>query len=165
MKTSQETLVPWILFGLIAAVLITVSFGCNLGGSSPPPTSQSGTLDATFLVTGVGANNSVSSVVVEPSDGKILIGGQFTAYNNTSLGYVTRLNTDGSLDSGFASTGTGNGANNPVLSVATQSDGKILIGGYFDSYNSVTVGHGLARLDTGGSLDTSFSSAPGWITQ
>jgi len=115
-----------------------------------------GSLDTGFLATGAGANNGVYSVAVQPSDGKILIGGLFTSYNGTSRGCVARLNTDGSLDTGFLATGAGAGSvTSPyrVDSIAVQSDGKILIGGLFTSYNGTSRGY-VARLNTDGSLDT-----------
>ncbi len=59
------------------------------------------------------------------------------------MGYVARLNSDGSLDTGFLATGAG--ANGAVDSVAVQSDGKILIGGNFTTYNGTSRGY-LARL-------------------
>ena len=59
-----------------------------------------GTLDRTFKP-GAGANGQVWSVLVQPWDGKVLIGGEFTSYNGTAANYVARLNTDGSLDSTF----------------------------------------------------------------
>jgi uncharacterized delta-60 repeat protein len=160
MKTSQKTLVLWSLFGLIAAIVITVFSACKLGGSSPPPTSQAGTLDTSFLATGAGADQAVNSVAVQPSDGKILIGGQFTHYNTTtSVGHVARLNTDGTLDTGFNAGGAG--TDNPLLSVAVQpSDGKILIGGYFTSYNGTSRAD-VARLNTDGTLDTTFPASGG----
>ena len=79
----------------------------------------------------------MNSVAVQ-SDGKVLIGGGFTTYNGTSRGYVARLNSDGSLDTGFLATGAG--ADNLVTSVAVQSDGKVLIGGSFTTYNGTSRG-------------------------
>ncbi|MFM8363476.1 MAG: delta-60 repeat domain-containing protein, partial [Haliscomenobacter sp.] len=95
------------------------------------------TIDATFnpgdlgFGQGDGANSSVSTLAVQ-SDGKILIGGSFSSYNGTARNRVARLNADGSLDTGF---NPGTGANNTVSTFAVQSDGKILIGGSFSSYN------------------------------
>jgi uncharacterized delta-60 repeat protein len=111
-----------------------------------------GSLDTGFLATGAGANSYVNSVAVQ-SDGKVLIGGEFTTYNGTSRGYVARLNADGSLDTGFLATGAG--ANSYVNSVAVQSDGKVLIGGDFTTYNGTSRGN-VARLNSDGSLDTGF---------
>ena len=83
----------------------------------------------------LGAGGEVDSFAVE-SDGKLLIGGSFTVINGTSRNRIARLNADGSLDSGFD---PGTGINSGVSSIALQSDGKIVIGGYF------TVVDGAAR--------------------
>ena len=80
-----------------------------------------GSVDNTF-VTGTGFNNYVLSIVIQ-SDGKILVGGGFTAYNGVSANRIIRLNSDGSIDNTFV---TGTGFDNYVYSIAIQSDGKIL---------------------------------------
>ena len=49
----------------------------------------------------------------------------------------------GTLDTGFLATGAG--ANGSVYSVAVQSDGKVLIGGGFSTYNGTSRGN-VARL-------------------
>ena len=115
-----------------------------------------GTLDADFSP-GTGASSIVQSVAVQ-GDGKILIGGRFTSYNGTSRNRIARLNTDGSLDTGF-SPGTG-ASGSAVNSVAVQSDGKILIGGNFPTYND-TDRNRIARLNADGSLDTGFNPGTG----
>jgi len=72
---------------------------------------------------------------------------------------------DGSLDLSFNTQDAGfqaaYGASDHVYAIAVQTDGKILIGGAFLSYNGVPVNK-LARLNPDGSLDLSFnaSSAP-----
>src|SRR5436853_5621491 len=76
------------------------------------------------------ANNVIWVVVVQP-DGKILIGGAFTTLAPNGGATVTRnriarLNPDGTLDTAFNPN-----ANNTVLSIAVQADGKILAGGGF----------------------------------
>jgi uncharacterized delta-60 repeat protein len=109
-----------------------------------------GSLDTSFVV-GTGASNPVSSVAVQ-GDGKIVIGGLFTTYNGTSRNRVARLNADGSLDTSFV---VGTGAGNDVQSVAVQSDGKIVIGGSFTTFDGAARPR-FARLNTNGSLDTSF---------
>ncbi len=114
-----------------------------------------GSLDTNFLSTGDGADNPVLALAVQ-EDGKILIAGKFDSYNGTDRGYIARLNTDGSLDTGFL--GMGNGANGNVYSLAVQDDGKILIGGWFTSYNDTNRMH-IARLNADGSLDTGFLAA------
>src|SRR5437868_2178923 len=76
------------------------------------------------------ANGTVYVVVVQP-DGKILIGGDFTTLSPNggaavTLNRIARLNPDGTLDTAFNPN-----ANNTVLSIAVQADGKILAGGWF----------------------------------
>jgi uncharacterized delta-60 repeat protein len=112
-----------------------------------------GSLDLSFNNSGVGANNNVRTSAMEAS-GKIVIGGDLTSYNGLARGRIARLNTDGSLDLTF---NPGTGANSSVETTAIQSDGKIIIGGSFTSYNGV-VRNRLARLNTDGSLDMTFNS-------
>jgi len=116
---------------------------------------QSGTLDTSFDP-GAGANNWVISSSIQ-SDGKIIIGGDFTLYDGTARTRIARLNIDGSLDTSF---NPGTGANSRVQTISIQSDGKIIIAGYFSSYNG-TSRFGIARLNTDGSLDTSFDPGSG----
>ena len=114
-----------------------------------------GSLDATFDP-GSGASSFVSSLAMQ-LDGKIVIGGVFTSYDDISRIRIARINTDGSLDLSFD---PGNGANDFINSLAILSDGKIVIGGNFTSYNDITRNH-IARINTDGSLDTSFANGNG----
>ena len=114
-----------------------------------------GTLDAAFTP-GTGASNTIETTAIQ-SDGKIIIGGDFTFYNGTGRNYIARLNTDGTLDATF---NPGSGANNSVLTTAIQSDGKLIIGGAFTSYNG-TARNYIARLNTDGTLDATFSPGIG----
>jgi uncharacterized delta-60 repeat protein len=91
-----------------------------------------GTLDASFNP-GTGANGIIRTISIQ-SDGKIIIGGDFTTYNGVSSNYVARLNTDGTLDTTF---NIGTGANGIVRTTSIQSDGKIIIGGDFTAYNGI----------------------------
>ena len=103
-----------------------------------------------------GANYAVLALALQP-DGKLLIGGGFTAYNGTPRNHIARLNADGSLDASF---NPGSGANFEVHALALQSDGKVLIGGTFTSYNG-TPRNRIARLNADGSLDASFNPGTG----
>ncbi len=114
-----------------------------------------GSLDASFDP-GVGADDFISSIALMPS-GQMIIGGAFTAFDNTPRTSLARLNSDGSLDTSFDPGVPG--INGTVWAVAVQSDGKVLIGGDFTSVNGVARGH-VARLNTNGSLDTSFDPGP-----
>ena len=114
-----------------------------------------GTLDVTFNP-GAGANNSVLSISIQ-SDGKIIIGGYFTFYIGTTINRIARINVDGTLDATF---NPGAGTNNPVFTTAIQNDGKIIIGGNFNSYNGVTKNY-IARINVDGTLDATFNSGAG----
>lgn len=114
-----------------------------------------GSLDTTFLNGSAGANNHVVSVAVDSNE-KILIGGWFTAVNGVTRNFIARLNSDGSLDTGFQNGLTG--ANSNVLAIAVQSEGKVLIGGDFLFVNGVARNR-IARLHSDGSVDTSFLNA------
>ncbi|MGD9590003.1 MAG: FG-GAP-like repeat-containing protein [Pyrinomonadaceae bacterium] len=120
-----------------------------------------GGLDTTFDPgTGIGGSGAiVSSVLVWP-DGKIFIAGRFESFNGVGRSRVARLNTDGSLDTTFDPGSGVAGNSNVVHSAALQGDGKIIVGGQFDSYNGVQKG-GFARINTDGGLDTTFVSGSG----
>jgi len=111
-----------------------------------------GTLDTSFTI-GTGFNNSVLTIALQP-DGKILVGGQFTSFNGTTQNRIARLNTDGTLDTSF---NTGTGFSGGVSTIALQSDGKILVGGLFTSYNGQGVNK-MVRLNPDGTLETAFTN-------
>jgi uncharacterized delta-60 repeat protein len=104
---------------------------------------------------GTAFNNSVLSIAIQ-SDGKIVIGGSFTTFNGVTVNRIVRLNSDGTLDTAFT-TNTGTGFDNTVRSIAIQSDGKIVIGGSFTSFNGATVNR-IARLNSDGTRDTTFTA-------
>lgn len=113
-----------------------------------------GTLDTTF---GAGlslANDLVLALAVQ-ADGKIIITGSFTTFNDVARPYIARLNADGSLDTSFAASLSG--PDNYAQAVVVQSDGKIVIGGAFSAFGSVSRGR-IARLNDDGSLDTTFGN-------
>jgi uncharacterized delta-60 repeat protein len=120
-----------------------------------------GTIDNTFVVgsgftsggTYTDLNVEVSCLAIQ-SDGKIIVGGTFDAYRGTSANRLVRINTDGSYDTSFS--GVTTGFNSLPVSIKIQTDGKILVGGYFTSYNGTTRNR-LVRLNSDGSYDTSFS--------
>ena len=122
---------------------------------------SNGSKDTSFTTgTGFYPNGNgykIKSLVLQ-TDGKILVGGIFTVYNGSLRKHHIRLNTDGTRDTGF---NTGNGFNGPVLSTFEQTDGKILVGGYFTEYKGLTE-NGIIRLNADGSKDTSFATGSGF---
>lgn len=109
-----------------------------------------GDIDSSFIV-GTGFNNFVSIITIQP-DGKILVGGRFTTYNGQNCNRIIRLNTDGSIDTNF---NIGTGFNNSINDIKLQTDGKILIGGIFTSYNGQTKNK-IIRLNDDGTIDGAF---------
>lgn len=110
----------------------------------------SGALDSFNLP--LGLNAQVSDIAIQPTDGKIVIGGAFVEASAAGRSHIARLNPDGTLDLSFD---PGVGADNNVTAVALQPDGKILIGGSFSTINKVNR-KGIARLNKDGSVDLSF---------
>ena len=118
-KAKKEALLLFSVVVLLAGGAATVRGQSALDGFDP------------------NANSAILVVVVQP-DGKILIGGEFTTLSPNggvavTRSHIARLNPDGTLDTAFNPN-----ANNPVLSIAVQADGKILAGGYFTSIEGQT---------------------------
>jgi hypothetical protein len=87
---------------------------------------SNGSLDPTFNP-GLGADSTVSTIAVQPN-GRVLIGGSFTTFNNTRRIRLARLLADGALDTTFD---PGLGATETVTSIAVETGGNIVIGGGF----------------------------------
>jgi len=118
-----------------------------------------GTRDTSFSI-GTGFDNTVNKIVLQP-DGKILVVGAFASYNGTTQNQITRLNADGSRDTSFnIGTGFNAGAGIQAYGAVLQPDGKIIVVGSFTTYNGASASR-TARLNTDGSLDTSFSVGSG----
>ena len=94
-------------------------FLCSLSVSAFP---QAGSLDPS-VDPGVGASGTVRLVGVQP-DGKIVLGGTFTMFNNTPAGNIVRLLPNGTVDNTFLS---GSGFNGVLLDLEVQADGKLLV--------------------------------------
>ncbi|WP_316834177.1 IPT/TIG domain-containing protein [Pedobacter nutrimenti] len=110
-------------------------------------------LDPTFRVPN-GANNTVTQVL-DLSDGRHLIVGDFTNYNNKGavrpINRIVSTFSDFSYDSGLRS---GNGANGQINNII-EYNGKYLIAGGFSGYAQRTDNiSNLTTLNSNGSIDT-----------
>ena len=118
-----------------------------------------GSLDTSF---GNGGKQTVNfggidaaEKVALTAEGKIIVVGEGGLDNNMA---ITRLNSDGSIDTSFGSFGEEQvdfGGTDTATGVALQPDGKILLEG-----TTSAVGEGdlaVARLNPNGGLDSSFS--------
>src|SRR5438105_2766982 len=127
-----------------------------------------GSLDTTFGGTGIvttsfSTGSDRAYAVGLQADGKIVVAGSASA-GSALVFAVARYLTDGTLDAGFGSSGKttvsfgSSKGNSPqtsdteARSVAIQADGKIVVAGFAGSNGA------LARLNSSGSLDSSFGS-------
>ncbi len=123
-----------------------------------------GTVDESFDI-GAGAHQIGNTSTVQrvmalalQIDGKVLVGGQFTAFNAVPAQRLVRLNTNGSLDQAFQ-TASNNGANGTVRNIEVQGDGRILLAGEFTTLVNGSTRNYVGRLLTTGALDTGFDAA------
>jgi uncharacterized delta-60 repeat protein len=120
---------------------------------------QCNTIDATFQPSEIGHFDKINGQIWTThaqSDGKILVGGPFYSCEKS---YFMRLNANGSLDSAFSPVFKFDQSPNTswvnIFSIITQTDGKIIIGGRFQSVNG-TPRFNIVRLNYDGSVDDSF---------
>lgn len=112
---------------------------------------------------GLSANGFVNAVAPLPN-GQLIIGGDFTSYNGTSVNKIARLNANGTLDTSFNSGGSG--GDNTVLTVVYDPiSGKLLCGSNDGGicWNGNCT-NGLFRLNYDGSFDTTFNSGGAGIS-
>ena len=107
-------------------------------------------------------SNQANAFIVQP-DGKILIAGSYGSYNGVvSLNRLIRLNVDGTEDKEFTLNAVLSSLipkfSSTINAMALQSDGKILVGGSFISYNGQANKNVLIRLNPDGTEDTAFSA-------
>ena len=123
---------------------------------------QSGALDPNFNPGfGVSDSNTTVRTVAIDANNRILLGGDFTSFNNQAHHHLVRLNVDGSLDSNFlAFDGVASEINGSVRAIVVQPDGKILLGGSFTNVNGGAY-NAIARLNSDGTVDPSFNVGPG----
>ncbi len=127
-----------------------------------------GSLDNSFDGDGIAQVNAgsitsgdvASALIIQP-DGKIVVVGGTNNGVNSSLIAVVRLNSNGSLDNTFDGDGKVQFAfplatSSIATSLALQpSDNKIVIGGH--AFMQGSYRFGIARLNTNGSIDATFS--------
>lgn len=109
-----------------------------------------GSYDSTFVVGNGFAGGTVTAVwaMALQADGKLVVAGEFTTYNDTAANRIVRINNDGSIDTAFHPS-----ANLTINAMKMQADGKLIIGGLFTNVNGWAVNR-MTRLNTDGSLDS-----------
>lgn len=121
---------------------------------------STGALDAGFTP-GTGANSWVMTSLKLP-DGSIILGGEFEQYNGNWRRKLCKINTNGQLDANFNNTGFSGGASGQILTIAAQSDGKIIVGGAFSSYNNINHGYIVRLNSTASAIDATFNTGTGF---
>ena len=107
---------------------------------------------------GEGVNGEVLALAVQ-ADGKVVIGGRFTAVNGVPRNNIARLNPDGTLDRSFADTQEA-GVNGQVNAIVLPPAGGVIVGGQFTQVGNVEAMN-LGRYNADGTPDKSFGTAPG----
>jgi len=132
-----------------------------------------GSTDATFGIDGVATYAGIldfNAMKLAP-DGKVLLGGAAQASEDSYQFVVTRLNADGSLDTGF---GNGGSVVAPALGLARSTEridafailpgGQILAGGTVYTWNGAAEsvdGMAVLRLGDDGTVDSSYNGGSG----
>ncbi|MEP6705686.1 MAG: hypothetical protein ABJB34_12845, partial [Acidobacteriota bacterium] len=147
-----------VVLSLMLFVLATSIFAAGAGDLDP-------TFGTGGKVYGVPANFVPAEDVAVQADGKLVLVGSTLGPDMTQDYGIVRLNSNGSPDTGFGINGLltisfDAGANEMATAVVIQSDGKIVVAG---SAQSATTGWdwGVIRINTNGTLDTSYNSPNG----
>jgi len=109
-------------------------------------------LDSTFNP-GAGFNNTVHDIQQQP-DGKYVTVGVFTNYSGSTVNRIVRMNQNGTRDTTF---NVGTGLAGSGLSLALQSDGKIICANASQTYSGSTARY-LIRINPSGTLDDTFNA-------
>ncbi|MBO2011144.1 hypothetical protein [Hymenobacter negativus] len=121
-----------------------------------------GTGDASFNIGTGPSYNGVTSYIddyLPLSNGQLIAVGGFDQFNGAAVpGGIVRLTATGAVDPTFNSGGLGVNLYDDILSIVALPNGQYLIGGYITSYNGVPC-NGLARINSDGSLDQTFTPA------
>lgn len=144
---------------------------------------SNGSLDSSFGVNGIYVDSSIVflSTIIQLSNGKLVLGGAKSGFNNSSIlaheGVLKRLNMDGTIDTLFGNGGTaelplvygGDFTDAKVNEVEELTNGKLMVYGtgreleYFSGGGSDHPTGFLARFHSDGTVDTSFGGVFWWL--
>lgn len=177
---SSAANVSDVIFSLVSPSPISGASINNMGLISVPPNTPAGTYFLTYKIQTVGsctvfdtatakiivilqsptsinsirANDRVD-IIKQQSDGKIIISGIFSKYDNILKNNIARLNTNLTLDQSFVSSGQ-NTVYRP-LDIAVQPDDKLIVVGGFSGFSGGSNGNNIARLNINGAIDVNFN--------
>jgi len=144
-----------ILIAFIFVLTTQFAFGANAGD-----------LDPSFGIGGkvyaIPGNFIPAEDVAVQADGKLILVGSTLGPDNTQDFAVVRLNSNGSPDNGFGSSGYvgipfDTGFNEMATAVVVQSDGKIVVSGSVQ-LGSAGWDFGVVRLNSNGTIDGTYNT-------
>ncbi len=161
-KHSTSTATSIVRIALAVAFVTTI--GAKASFSAPSD------LDTTFGGTGKVTTDfnrfDAATSIVRQTDGKIVCSGISNQGTSTLTPYATlcRYNTNGILDTTYGTSGKVTvsfaGANpGTITSSAIQSDGKVVVAGYYRNSPATTNIGVVLRFNVNGTLDTTFGSS------
>jgi len=95
-----------------------------------------GSLDTTFAPAGASFGNFTATcyrILVQP-DGKLLVGGAFSSFNNTTVSNLVRLSANGAIDTTFAAA---EGPDFYIHDFALQPDNRIIFGADWSDFQTL----------------------------
>ena len=163
-STVQPGGAPTVTTANNGSVTTTLSTATTYSRNFLTRLNADGSLDTAF---NPNPNGQISAIVVQ-SDGKVVVGGAFTAFQEIPADAKTtttavvrnrlaRINADGKLDSAYDPN-----VNSNVVTLVLQSDGKVIAGGSFTTFQPTgaadwTLRKYAGRINTDGTLDAAFN--------
>jgi uncharacterized delta-60 repeat protein len=157
-----STLVPGSIQDIVRQADGKYIVGGNFTSLNGVPASRlarleaNGTVDVAFTAA-CGANGPVNSLALQP-DGRLLVGGNFTALAGTPRAYIGRLLSSGALDPSFVPYTTPLSVGVEIRKVLLQPDGQAVVCGTFNLRGAGYSPQYIARLQgSNGQYDPSFA--------
>src|SRR5580704_14161527 len=182
----EHTVPVGVAIQLDGKIVVGSTAGVNVdggGGFGLARFNSNGSVDNSFGTAGqvqvVPFGTALSAALALQSDDKILIASSSQLFDADTDGMIVRLNPNGTLDKTFGlfgqiSSAVSGGVFGPtgvaaVSGIVLQTDGKFIVAGALTSKlinppGSNRTGFGLVRYNPNGSIDTSFGSRGGVLT-
>jgi len=119
-----------------------------------------GSLDTSYVT--IGFDRPVTAIKLDANE-KLIVAGVFTTFNGTARKRIVRLTTSGIFDTTFSGVTTGFASTDDIpRTIDIQSDGNIVVGGDFYSYNGFSCGNIIILAPSGAvaKVPTDLDNAP-----
>ena len=145
---------------IVAVGRVSISGGSSNYGVGLVRFNSDGTIDPSFgsggkVITDLGQTTEGMGLVIQSDEKIVVIGRTGTPPYDTT---VLRYNTDGTLDATFSGDGVYHSVVEQPKDIALAADGKIVIAGTAGNFGSTPGVIHLSRLNTDGTLDTTFGT-------